>query len=175
MEHAELIRMIKNGVSPTKAARWADVGAGRGAFTKTLAELLGAENTIYAVDKDAAALNHIPEIYAGTQIVKIIANFTTDMLPLTGLNGILMANALHYVRDKQTLLHQLSNMLAPDGQIIIVEYETDKSNAWVPYPVTYNALKKIMTSSGFTGIGKIGEAESVYHSGGLYALQAFQL
>ena len=51
-DHVELLRPA--GLSP--GASWADLGAGSGAFTFVLRELLGLSADIYAVDRDRSRL-----------------------------------------------------------------------------------------------------------------------
>jgi hypothetical protein len=38
----------------------------------------------------------------------------------------------------------MKNYLGPDGQWIIVEYDTDKANTWVPFPLSFANLKKVV-------------------------------
>ena len=56
MEHAEMVALIRGGV-PMPSGVWADLGAGTGNFTWALRELLGAQGTIYAVDRDGRAID----------------------------------------------------------------------------------------------------------------------
>ena len=53
MDHADHVRLLRDGV-PHEPGTWADLGAGSGAFTLALADLLPPGSLIYAVDKDAA-------------------------------------------------------------------------------------------------------------------------
>jgi len=112
---------------------WADLGAGEGAFTLALADLLGPGAHITAVDKDAGALGAI-----GHGIETRVADFTRP-LDLHDLDGIVMANSLHFVRNKAPVLESVRDMLRPGGRLIVVEYSTDRGNPWVPHPFSYQS------------------------------------
>lgn len=142
MTHAELVALIEGGVGE-KGGQWADLGAGEGAFTLALADLLGRSAHIVAVDKEARALRAI-----GNGIETRVGNFTKP-LDLHDLDGIVMANSLHYVRDKQPVLERVRAMLRPGGRLIIVEYGADRGNPWVPYPFTYQQWEKMAARAGF--------------------------
>lgn len=97
MNHEDLVALIEAGIRE-RGGRWADLGAGEGNFTRALGEVLGPEARITAVDKDARALRSI-----GGAFETRVADFTKP-LDLHDLDGVLMANSLHYVRDKQPVL-----------------------------------------------------------------------
>src|SRR3712207_757173 len=110
VDHAEMVALIRNGV-PAGGGTWADLGAGSGNFTRALAELLGPGSTIFAVDRNAwlitqlsAALARVP---SQTTIVAKLGDFTGP-LELPPLDGILMANALHFVRDQAGTLERVA-------------------------------------------------------------------
>lgn len=142
MQHAELVALIEDGVGD-RGGRWADLGAGEGAFTLALADLLGPGAHIVAVDKNTSALRAI-----GHGIETRAADFTKP-LDLHDLDGIVMANSLHYVRDKQPVLQAVHAMLRPEGRLIIVEYGADRGNPWVPYPFTYARWEPMAARAGF--------------------------
>ena len=144
MNHGDLVALIEEGVGE-RGGRWADLGAGEGAFTLALADLLGPEAHITAIDKDARALQSIQ----GRFEVRV-ADFTRP-LELHDLDGVLMANSLHYVRDKQPVLEAVHQMLRPGGRLIIVEYGADRGNPWVPYPFTYAKWETMAARAGFQG------------------------
>jgi len=146
LQRDELVALIEGGVGPRgsqKGGLWADLGAGEGAFTLALAELLGPEGHIVAVDKDARALRAI-----GRGIETRVADFTKP-LDLHDLDGIVMANSLHYVRDKQPVLQSVRAMLRSGGRLVIVEYGADRGNPWVPYPFTYPRWETMAAQAGF--------------------------
>jgi SAM-dependent methyltransferase len=139
-----LVSIVADGVAE-RGGRWADLGAGEGNFTHALAELLGPDAHITAVDKDAHAVSGLE----GRFEVRV-ADFTRP-LDLHGLDGVLMANSLHFVRTKEPVLEAVRGMLRPGGRLIIVEYGADRGNPWVPYPFTYARWERMAAQAGFTG------------------------
>src|SRR5690348_13574741 len=141
---ADLVALLEKGVE-RGAYRWADLGAGEGNFTRALATLLGPGAHITAVDKDASALRAI-----GGEAETRVADFTKP-LDLHDLDGVVMANSLHFVRDKLPVVRAVMQMLKPDGRLIMVEYGSDRGNPWVPYPMSYRTWEKLATESGLVG------------------------
>ena len=162
MNHADLVALLKPGVV-AKGGRWADLGAGEGAFTLALAELLGPKAHVIAIDNDRRALRSI-----GHGIETRVADFTKP-LDLHDLDGILMANSLHYVREKAPVLELVKGMLKPGGSLIVVEYEGDRGNPWVPYPFRYATWAKMAEAAGFLGTELLGSVPSSYF-GSMYSV-----
>lgn len=168
MKLTEAIDLIKNApVKNIQPASWADLGCGDGLFTYALAILLMPGSCIYAIDRllqqrNEATANKVEIRFQQT-------DFISDDLHLTKLDGILMANSLHYVKDKRALLTKLKQYLSKSGIFIIVEYDTLKANPWVPYPVNPEQLKQLFASAGYPEFIKTGERESVYGPYKIYA------
>ncbi len=163
MNQADLVELIRDGVAGA-GTRWADLGAGEGAFTIALAELLGPSAHITAVDRDGRALQRL----AGTSGVETRTADFTRPLGLSGLDGVLMANSLHFVRDKGPVLELVHHMLRPEGRVVIVEYGTDRGNPWVPHPFSYGRWVVMAAEAGFTGTRLLRTIPSS-HFGSMYA------
>jgi ubiquinone/menaquinone biosynthesis C-methylase UbiE len=151
MNPADLIALLHDGVT-AKGGTWADLGAGEGAFTLALAELLGPGAHITALDRDAGALrslgDEVGRRYPATDLQTLTADFTRP-LGLTGLDGIVMANSLHFVRNKAPVLVSVREMLRPGGTLLVVEYGADRGNPWVPHPFSYPSWERLATEAGF--------------------------
>jgi ubiquinone/menaquinone biosynthesis C-methylase UbiE len=150
MDHDDHVFLLRRGVAATKGT-WADFGSGRGAFTLALAELLGLEGEIISVDRDKRALESQQKIvnkrFPLLEPCFIQGNFSQP-LTIPPLNGLVIANALHFFRDKSEVVCQLASYLVPGGRFIVVEYNTDRGNRWVPYPFSYKSWLTIASNNG---------------------------
>ncbi len=175
MELSEAISLIQNEHFSTKnSTEWADLGCGSGLFTFALAQLLQPGSTVFAVDKEPVRLDMRlqPE---DIQVLPLQLDFVAEGLPFQHLDGILMGNSLHYVRDKMLLLKRLSSCLKPGGHFLIVEYDTDTPvSHWVPYPVSFKSLKRLFENAEFSSLQKLGERASAFGRANLYAALARQ-
>src|SRR4030095_16719883 len=110
---------------------WADLGAGEGAFTLALADLIGETGTIYAVDRDQGALRRLAkamqERFPKVTLHTLVSDFERP-LQLPPLDGIVMANSLHFVRNKTSALARIRAYLKPSGRLLMVEYNSDQGN-----------------------------------------------
>jgi ubiquinone/menaquinone biosynthesis C-methylase UbiE len=148
VNHADLVALIEDGVTE-RGGRWADLGSGEGNFTLALADLIGPGSHITAVDRDAGALRYLErDRFPGVEIETEVGDFTRP-LALTNLDGVVMANSLHFVKDKAPVLESVRKMLRPAGTLIVVEYGTDRGNPWVPHPFSYQRWEKMAAQAGF--------------------------
>src|SRR5215510_1202927 len=118
MDHNDHVNLLKPANLPT-GGTWADFGAGSGAFTLALRELIGLQATIYAVDKDHNALqrleaDHHARFDSPSNLILLSNDFSRPLeLPL--LDGLVMANSLHYFKDKEKILRHVHGILKPNG------------------------------------------------------------
>jgi ubiquinone/menaquinone biosynthesis C-methylase UbiE len=149
---------------------WADLGCGNGTFTLALANLLSPDSLVYAIDSNAASLQQIPSSYKQVSIEKHKADFVGDKLPFDTVDGILMANAFHYVQHKDTFIKKAATFLKDDGCFLIVEYNTNQPvPVWVPFPVSFTALQNLFQDAGFNTVRLLGERPSVYGHASMYS------
>jgi ubiquinone/menaquinone biosynthesis C-methylase UbiE len=166
MNHQDHVFLLQKGI-PRPGGVWADLGAGTGAFTLALAELLGPEGVIYAVDRDGRALRELTSRNPHITLHTLTADFTQP-LSLPPLDGLIMANSLHFVQDKAPVLRRIKRYLKPGGRLLVVEYGTDHGNTWVPYPFAYPTWEKLARQSGFRHSEKLASRPSRF-LGEIYA------
>src|SRR6476620_8613081 len=142
---------------------WADLGCGDGGFTLALAEVIAPASTIHAMDRDARALAHIATHHKKVRIRTHHGDFTKQPWSFTDLDGILMANSLHYIEDQEAFIHQCQSQLRRHHRFLIVEYDTDRANPWVPYPLGRTALARLFKAAGYASIETLGSRASAYH------------
>jgi SAM-dependent methyltransferase len=179
MEIEDAIQLIREGVG-TGTGVWADLGAGAGTFTRALAQLLGAGSTIYAVDDDEAAVAALRawSVAGPTRIIPVQGDFTQPFdLPGLGdapLDGLLLANALHFVRDPRIVLTHLTQRLRVGGRVVLVEYDRRAASQWVPFPIHASRWAHLATSAGLAQPAVTATRQSAY-AGVLYAAVATRL
>src|SRR5207244_12017846 len=78
----------------------------------------------------------------------MLADFTRDLV-IDHLDGVVMANSLQFVKEKAPMLARVLGMLRADGRMLLVEYDTDRGNAWVPYPISFETWSRVAVDNGF--------------------------
>lgn len=178
MEHQDHVNLLRGGVAQTGGV-WADFGSGSGAFTLALRELIGEEGEIYSIDRDRARLveqaRAFNAMFPDSRVHFLNEDFTRSLvLPhkdaqghsttytnLPPLDGVVIANALHYLPDdvpapgsrggasKLTVLQSVRARLKTEGRLILVEYNSDSGNPWVPYPLSFERFRALALRAGF--------------------------
>jgi trans-aconitate methyltransferase len=158
-----------SGVDALGPTVWADLGCGDGLFTRALAELLAPGSSIHAMDIDSSALQTIPSSHTGAHITTHRGDFVSDTWPFTGLDGILMANSLHYVENQTAFIRHCEQYMKPHRRFLIVEYDTNAANRWVPYPVSQARLTALFEAAGYSSIRVLRTRPSVFRRAPLYS------
>lgn len=130
-----------------------------------LAQLLAPGSVIYAVDFDPKALQQIPNQFEGVTIRKVIADIESPSLRFPSVEGVLMANTLHFVKDPLVLLTKIVSVA---NRFCIVEYERSRPHRWVPYPVGLGRLRQLFAEVGIDQVEKIAGRPSLF-GGTMYA------
>ena len=172
MNHDDHVRLIALGIE-IQGGIWADFGAGDGAFTLALRDLVGPESEIYALDRDRSSLQRLhqamirqfPETF-----LHLLDGDIRQPPELPPLDGIVAANSMHYVDRKQQVatLRIWSSMLKPGGRIVLVEYDSNDPNQWVPYPISFDRLGRLTRDAGLAAPVLLATNPSRW-SGGIYS------
>jgi SAM-dependent methyltransferase len=161
--------LADSGIGALGPTLWADLGCGTGTFTLALADLLAPGSVIHAMDRDHWALRKIPSSHKGVSITIHRGDFTNQMWPFDNLDGILMANSLHYVDVQAPFIRAWEARMKSPRRFLIVEYDTHEASRWLPYPVPQTRLTTLFTSAGHSSIRLLRSRPSVYRRAALYA------
>lgn len=159
-DHVNLLRPANLAVGGT----WADLGSGNGAFTLALRELVGPDAIIYAVDKDRPALRVLEDAHesrfgASPNLIPLNQDFS-HLHDLPALDGVVMANSLHFSKDKGKVLRHVHGLLKPGGALLLIEYNADSGNMWVPHPFSFETFCSLALQAGFTEPRLLGKVAS---------------
>ena len=97
----------------------------------------------------------------------------TGPLDLPELDGLVAANSLHYVPpDRQVaVIRTLAAHLAPGGRFVVVEYDADRGNPWVPHPFSAASWERLAGEAGLVETRRIGRVPSRF-LGAIYAAES---
>ncbi|HEY8757559.1 MAG TPA: methyltransferase domain-containing protein [Candidatus Limnocylindria bacterium] len=161
IDHTDHVGLIRDAVAPGET--WLELGSGTGAFTLALADLVGSRGMIHSIDQDRGALASqaaaVRAQFGAVRLDQRSADFTRP-LGFSGMDGVLMANSLHFVRDKAPVLALVRSYLAPGGRFVLVEYDADRGNHWVPHPISYTTWLAVAPAAGFNGARLLGRVPS---------------
>jgi len=153
--------------------RFRSPGAGRGAFTLALADLLGPDAEIVAIDRNAGDLRHLDaamtERFPTTRLQTVVADFSGPIrVGDEPFAGLLAANALHFVRDPGAVITGLLPLLSASARVVVVEYDADRGNPWVPHPFSFETWRTTAAGIGLTDTRLVGRVPSRF-LGAIYA------
>jgi SAM-dependent methyltransferase len=118
-----------------------------------LRELIGPDAKIYAVDRDKSSLGELESAcgarFGSTANLILLPSDFSRSLDLPPLDGIVMANSLHFFKDREKILRHVHSLLKPGGTLLLVEYNTDSGNPWVPHPFSFETFRGLASRSGF--------------------------
>ena len=171
MKTEDAVALIRSSVQGHEGT-WADLGAGRGTFTRALVELLGRDARVYSVDRNAESLaelatwakEHAPNV----QVTE--ADFTEQsaLEDLPALDGVLLANSLHFVKDAGAVLRRIARRLKPGGRVVLVEYDRVSASRWTPYPIQIADLRGLAKAAELP-LFTVAESRPSNYEGTLYA------
>ena len=169
MQIQEAIDLIRFTSTKDKIQTWADLGCGDGLFTRALTSFLPEESSIHAIDLNEKTIREIPDSYNGVSIKKSVLDFTSDSLVLDRMDGIMMANSLHYVKEKAPFLKRMIESLNTGGYFLLVDYDMKRVNRWVPYPLEIASAEELFLYCGAQSFKILNKRKSVFGDQWMYA------
>ena len=102
----------------------ADLGAGGGYFTFRLADAVGPDGKVYAVDVDSGMTSHLERRVSENghgNVEVILAKYHDPLLPEKGIDLIFTCNTYHHLEDRVAYFERAGRSLRPGGRIAIIE------------------------------------------------------
>jgi ubiquinone/menaquinone biosynthesis C-methylase UbiE len=126
----------------------ADIGAGSGLFTRTLAKAV-APGVVYAVDINPNLLAHIEKSAkeAGLANVKTVLATEGDPRLPEALDVVFICDTLHLIEGPERYLRELHGHVRPGGRVAIISFIQN----WPPVGNQFSAdqLERWMKQAGF--------------------------
>lgn len=106
----------------------ADVGVGTGYFVPHLAEAVGSEGRVFAVDIERSMLDYVENLAAERgleQVETVMAQKTNTNLDADSVDRILIVNTWHHIPNREAYSRHLRERLTEGGSVWIVDYTRD--------------------------------------------------
>ena len=153
MKISEAIALIRNPLlEQNRIQSWCDLGCGTGTFTKALAQSLDSGSTILAVDMDSTALKAIPGRGSWSRNPKGVRRSEEPWSAPWTVDGILMANSLHFIQDQHLLIKKL---LPLTNCFFNCGVRALKTKPLGTYPVGFEKLRQLFNESGVQRVEKL--------------------
>jgi arsenite methyltransferase len=130
----------------------ADLGSGGGYFTLRLAQAVGPNGKIYAVDVDEALNRDLQqrvqkENHKNIEVIQ--AKPDDPLLPKSGVDLLFTSNTYHHIQNRANYFANLRKYLRPKGRVAIIDFNQE---GWVQSFGHYtpaDVIKKEMESAGY--------------------------
>jgi predicted methyltransferase len=115
---------VVEGLALAPGARVGDLGAGGGYFTFLIAEAVGPEGKVYAIDVDEGMLEYVREKAAQdghANVETVLAAGSDPQLP-EPVDLLFTCNTYHHLEDRSAYFEAVRPYLRPGGRVAIIDY-----------------------------------------------------
>ncbi len=137
-----------------KSGSIADIGCGIGYFTFPLAEAVGEDGLVYAIDAEPEMITDI--------ISKLDENHMKNIIPVisreynlkienNSVNYAFLCTVLHEVKMREKFLKEVNRILGTNGEIFIIEWVKQESDYGPPtdHRLDETTIKRNLKRTGF--------------------------
>lgn len=109
-----------------------DFGSGTGTFALPMAQFVGNEGKVYAVDNSTDMLEHIQAKKPPTNLILVQHHVGQTGLDSQIADLCLLAFILHEVKVPNYVMTEASRLLKPEGKVVVVEWKADLDSPGPP-------------------------------------------
>jgi cyclopropane fatty-acyl-phospholipid synthase-like methyltransferase len=104
--------------------RICDLGSGSGLFTRPMAQAVGPQGVVYAIDIDPDLLKHVAQTATEQKLanIKTILGGEADPKLPEPVDLIAIIDTLHHIPNQAAYLKNLRRYLRPNGRIAIIDF-----------------------------------------------------
>ena len=142
----------------------ADIGAGTGTFSYSLAQAVGPTGKLLAEEIDQELLDYIAEWAKEEKVNNIqtvLGEFDDPKLPTREVDLAFMHNVLHHVEHRALFLKALATYMKPTGRIVIIDSDQEQPNAThseePEFQYSKEQVKQWMADAGFRPVEEFPE------------------
>lgn len=110
----------------------ADIGCGSGYYTRRLAEAVGPDGQVYAVDVQPEMIDIMKRLAKKeglTNIVPVLGETADPKLPDESVDWMLLVDVYHEFQQPEPMLEAMRRALKPDGRVALLEYRLEGDSA----------------------------------------------
>ena len=110
----------------------ADIGCGSGFYTRRMAQAVGPEGYVFAVDVQPEMLRILERNVQReglTNVVPVLGHEDNPFLPEGEIDWILLVDVYHELQRPAEMLKHMSAALSPEGRIALAEFRLEGTSA----------------------------------------------
>jgi predicted methyltransferase len=147
--------LLLNALGIPRGATVADLGSGTGYFTWRLAQQVGPEGKVLAIDVQQSMLDLTKAAVAQHKFNNVEYLLATDKdsrLPEKALDLVFIAYAYHEFADPEAMMASVRRSLKPGGRVVVLEYakESNIAPASPLHKMSFEEIRREIEPMGFT-------------------------
>ncbi|MFC1873698.1 class I SAM-dependent methyltransferase [Chloroflexota bacterium] len=144
--------LLKNMAEINKGNTCVDFGSGTGMFALPMAELVGSEGKVFAIDNSTEMLAYISAKNPPTNLTLLHSDVVRTGLDSQIADICLMASILHEIQEPGNLIAEAFRLLKSDGRLVIVEWKAELDSPGPPRKkrISKEQIMRFFSQTGLT-------------------------